>query len=66
MTKEAIGQVIKDAMKDKGVTLDSLGEATGIARVTLNSLRQGKGNPTLGNLMAVLEELGLEIELKKV
>lgn len=65
MTRAEIGAIIVATMNEKGLTLPAACEATGVSRMTLHSLRQGSGNPTLASLMVVAEFLELKIEVKR-
>jgi transcriptional regulator with XRE-family HTH domain len=65
MDRTEIGQAIKDRQAELKMTNDHLLETKKVSRMTLNSLRQGGENPTLNSLIAVLDLLGLEIEVKK-
>ena len=50
-------------MGEQGLSVAELARMTGVTRITLNSIRQGTGNPTIANMMAVAKALGLEIEV---
>ena len=49
---------------EKRMTIEHLSEITGIAQTTLMYYRTGVRNPTLKNFLAVVEALGMTIEIK--
>ena len=52
---------IKEIMQEKGVSLVSLSEATGIEKGNLSALVNDKRNPTLRTLMGIAKALGVNI-----
>ena len=62
--KRKIGDQIKRRRKTLNITQEYLQDFIDISPSTLSNLEQGKSNYTIEKLLAVLEILGLEIELK--
>lgn len=54
----AIGQRIRDARKGRGMTLQQLGEASGISSSMLSLVERGLASPSIGSLIVVGEALG--------
>src|SRR5690349_19543988 len=56
-----IGEQLREARKQRGLYKNALAEKAGINRNTLHNLESGMGNVELNTLLAVCEELGLDI-----
>jgi|WetSurMetagenome_2_1015567.scaffolds.fasta_scaffold38445_2 y4mF family transcriptional regulator len=59
-----IGQIIKERRKSLNVTQNDLAEISGISARSLKDIEIGKGNPTLMQLIKILNSLGLKLNVK--
>ncbi|MBO4574742.1 MAG: helix-turn-helix transcriptional regulator [Bacteroidales bacterium] len=59
-----IGKVIRDRRKQLGVNQQTLSELAGIGINTLLAVERGEGNPQLSTMLAILDTLGLQFEIK--
>ncbi len=59
-----IGQIIKERRKSLNVTQYNLAEISGISVRSLKDIENGNGNPTLIQLIKILNSLGLKLNLK--
>lgn len=57
-------KTIKERRKALGVNQKQLSELTDIGLRTIKGLESGKTNPTLNTLVAILDVLGLKLEVK--
>lgn len=57
--KERVGQQIRDARKEKNLTLKELGEKVGVSESVMSRYEKGKQNLTLETLQKVADALGL-------
>lgn len=64
MNSRDIGQTIKRRRQKLKVNQLTLSELAGVGINTLVAIERGTGNPKLGTLMAVLDTLGLQIDVK--
>ena len=64
MNSRDIGQTIKRRRQELKVNQVTLSELAGVGINTLVAIERGTGNPKLGTLMAVLDTLGLQIDVK--
>lgn len=62
-TLKEIADVLQRARRDDSITVRELVEKTGLTAVTLRGLFEAKTDPRLTTLMAVADELGLEVML---
>jgi hypothetical protein len=62
-TLKEIADILQQARSDGAVTLRELSEQTGLTAVTLRGLLEAKTDPRLTTLMAVADQLGLEVML---
>lgn len=62
-TKE-IGQLIKERRKSLKVNQLELSELAGVGINTLVAIERGEGNPKLETLLAILDTLGLQINIQ--
>ena len=63
MKLELIGKAIRDRRKMLGVTQQTVSDLSGVAINTLVAIERGEGNPQLSTLLAVLDTLGLQIDI---
>lgn len=63
MTKQILGQQIKDRRKILKVRQEDLAEISGVALRTVIGIERGEGNPSLETLIKVAQVLGMEIQL---
>lgn len=59
-----IGKIIRDRRKQLGVNQQTLSELAGIGINTLLAIERGEGNPQLSTLLAVIDSLGLQLDIK--
>ena len=64
MTKNEIGQNIRERRKFLRITQKELSEIVGIGLRSLIDIESGKGNPTIEQLQKIVSALGLTIEIK--
>ena len=63
MTKNEIGQIIKDRRVYLGITQKDLSEIVDISLRSLVDIENGNGNPTIDQLNKTLNALGLTIKI---
>jgi transcriptional regulator with XRE-family HTH domain len=61
MTKEELGQKIKERRKTVSMSQNKLAEYTGLSVVTLSQIESGKANPSFETLNEIFHFLNLEI-----
>lgn len=54
----------RQALAEKRMTIERLSEITGIGKQTITCYRLGVRNPTLRNVLLIVEALGMTIEIK--
>ncbi|WP_459186974.1 helix-turn-helix domain-containing protein [Parabacteroides sp. APC149_11_2_Y6] len=64
MNTKEIGQLIKERRKSLKVNQLELSELAGVGINTLVAIERGEGNPKLETLLAILDTLGLQINIK--
>ena len=64
MTKQEIGNIIKNRRKFLNISQKDLSEIVGLGLRSLVDIESGKGNPTFDQLNKTADALGLSIELK--
>ena len=57
------GQAIRDRRKQLGVNQQTLSELAGVGINTLLAVERGEGNPQLSTLIAILDTLGLQLDI---
>ncbi|MBL7127511.1 MAG: helix-turn-helix transcriptional regulator [Ignavibacteria bacterium] len=60
---EQICEDIRKRRKSLGIIQTDLAEISGVSLRSLKEIETGKGNPTLSNLLKILNTLGLKITL---
>jgi len=63
MNYQEIGEIIKDRRKSLNITQPTLASLSGVGLNTLVAIERGNGNPKIQTILAVLDPLGLKIEL---
>lgn len=63
MTKNEIGQIIKERRVYLNITQKDLAEIVGISLRSLVDIEKGNGNPTIDQLNKILNALGLTIKI---
>lgn len=63
MNIEEIGKTIKKRRQELGVNQLTLSELAGVGINTLVAIERGEGNPKIGTLIAVLDTLGMQIDI---
>ena len=58
-----IGNTIKERRKTLGVNQQTVSDLSEVAVNTLVSIERGEGNPQLQTLLAILDTLGLQIDI---
>ena len=61
MTKEELGQIIKERRKTMSIPQNQLADYTGLSVVTLSQIESGKANPSFETLNEIFYFLNLEI-----
>lgn len=56
---------IKDEMREQAVTAYRLAQLSGVSRVTIKGVLDGKNSPTLDTLQKILKPLGLQLIIIK-
>jgi len=63
MTYQEIGKIIKDRRKSLNITQPTLASLAGVGLNTLVAIERGNGNAKIQTILAVLDTLGLDIEV---
>ena len=63
MDTKSIGTIIKERRKHLGVNQQTLADLAGVGMNTLVAIERGDGNPQLSTLLAILDTLGLQMDL---
>lgn len=63
MDYQEIGKIIKDRRKSLNITQSTLAILAGVGLNTLVAIERGKGNPKIHTILAILDILGLEIDI---
>lgn len=58
-----IGNTIRERRKTLGINQQTVSELSEVAVNTLVSIERGEGNPQLQTLLAILDTLGLQIDI---
>jgi len=62
---EEIGKQIAERRKKKGLSQQDLAEMSGISPRTINSVEQGKANPSINVLSKIVKPLGFVVTLSE-
>ena len=65
MDQKEIGGVIKERRKELGINQQTLADLAGVATNTIVAIERGEGNPQVTTLLAVLDTVGLQIDINK-
>ena len=60
---ENLGKQIRDRRNYLNITQVDLAEIAGVSLRSLIDIEQGKGNPSLNQLMKILDVLGMKVEI---
>ena len=63
MNYQELGELIKNRRKSLNVTQPTLALLAGVGLNTLVAIERGNGNPKIETLLAVLDTLGLKLEV---
>lgn len=63
MNYQKIGEIIKDRRKSLNINQPTLASLAGVGLNTLVAVERANGNPKLLTLMAILDTLGLQINI---
>lgn len=63
MTQQEIGNAVKERRKKLGVNQQTLADLASVAVNTVVAIERGEGNPRLSSLLAVLDTLGLQMDI---
>ena len=63
MTLKEIGFAIKERRKQLGVNQRTLADLAGVAVNTVVAIERGEGNPQLTTLLAILDTIGLQLDI---
>lgn len=58
-----IGKSIRERRKELNVNQRTVADLSGVAVNTLLAVERGEGNPQLSSLIAILDTLGLQIDI---
>lgn len=61
--KIIVGKTIRERRKQLGVNQQTLSELAGVGINTLLAIERGEGNPQLSTLVAILDTLGLQLDI---
>jgi len=64
MTKEELGEILKQRREFLNIKQADLAEIAKVGLRYLIEIENGKGNPSIGNLEKILNVLGLQLEIK--
>ncbi len=64
MGQESIGKRIRERRKELGVNQQTLADLASVGINTLLAIERGEGNPQLSTLTAILDTLGLQLDIK--
>ncbi|RHL10328.1 MULTISPECIES: helix-turn-helix domain-containing protein [Bacteroides] len=64
MNTKEIGIIIKKRRQHLKVRQQELADLSGVGINTLVAIERGQGNPKLETLLAILDTLGLQVEIK--
>ncbi len=64
MDAKQIGTIIKERRKHLGVNQQTLSDLAGVGLNTLVAIERNEGNPQLSTLLAILDTLGLQMDIK--
>lgn len=62
-TSAAVGARIRDARRERGISMSALARAAGIGKATLSQLEAGERNPTIETLYAICSPLGIPLSV---
>jgi len=60
---KGLGKQIRDRRNYLNITQVDLAEIAGVSLRSLIDIEQGKGNPSLSQLMKILDVLGMKVEI---
>lgn len=63
MDYQRIGKIIKDRRKSLNITQPTLASLAGVGLNTLVAIERGNGNAKIRTILAILDTLGLKIEI---
>ena len=63
MDLESIGKTIRERRKKLGVNQQTLADLASVGINTLLAIERGEGNPQLSTLLAILDALGLQLDI---
>jgi transcriptional regulator with XRE-family HTH domain len=63
MSLRNIGKSIRERRKELNVNQRTVADLSGVAVNTLLAVERGEGNPQLSSLIAILDTLGLQIDI---
>ena len=61
--QKLVGKTIRERRKQLGVNQQTLSELAGVGINTLLAVERGEGNPQLSTLIAILDTLGLQLDI---
>ena len=65
-TQEQFTQIVSDYISERNLTKAKFAKLTGITSTEVTRILAGKSNPSLKNLLPILEVVGYEITVKNV
>lgn len=64
VNKAEVGKMVKERRQELKVNQLTLSELAGVGINTLVAIERGSGNPNLDTLLAVLDTLGLQLDIR--
>ncbi|MEE3385489.1 MAG: type II toxin-antitoxin system Y4mF family antitoxin [Prevotella sp.] len=64
MNTKEIGQIIKERRQALGINQQTLADLADVGINTLVAIERGHGNPKLDTLLAILDSLGLQMDVR--
>lgn len=64
MDQQTIGEIIRQRRKSLDITQPTLAALAGVGLNTLVAIERGSGNPKVATLSALLDTLGLTLDIK--
>lgn len=61
---DALGRIIRTRRLDAGLTQSELADAAGTSLRLVSEIERGKPNARVGSVLKILQQLGLELEIR--
>lgn len=63
MDAQTLGHKLKERRRSLGINQQVLADLSGVAVNTVVAIERGEGNPKLDTLLAILDTLGLDVDI---